>query len=102
MLGDDHLGLKVGKTALTWILGQTNVWYMLYHFAHKASKENSFTQIQSDVSILDDLFSLGGESEQQHSDLEEFSRYLRNNIRGKSFKKKSDYRDDAVLKTYFN
>ncbi|XP_050295421.1 BTB/POZ domain-containing protein 6-B-like isoform X2 [Anthonomus grandis grandis] len=80
MLGDDHLGIKAGKTALTWVLGQTNVWYMLYHFAHKASKDTSFTQIQSDVSILEDLFKLGRETDQQ-TDLEELNGYLQNTYR---------------------
>ncbi|XP_066142851.1 BTB/POZ domain-containing protein 6-B-like isoform X1 [Euwallacea fornicatus] len=76
MLTENHFGLKVGKTALTWILGQTNVWYMLYHFAHKA-KENNFTQIQAEVSIIDDLLNLGGDTEQQHqTDLDELSAYF--------------------------
>ncbi|KAH1007798.1 hypothetical protein HUJ04_004992 [Dendroctonus ponderosae] len=47
MLGEDHVGAKVGKTALA---------YMLYHFAQKASKDSSFSQLQTEVSILDDLF----------------------------------------------
>lgn len=47
---------------------------MLYNLAQKA-KENNFTQIQSDVSILDELFSLPGKNE-QNADLEELSRYF--------------------------
>lgn len=45
---------------------------MLYHFAHKASKDSSFSQLQTEVSILDDLFTWDDPSDQS-SELEGFS-----------------------------
>ncbi|KAF7274255.1 hypothetical protein GWI33_013079, partial [Rhynchophorus ferrugineus] len=53
--------------------------YMLYHFAHKASREQSYTQIQSDISILDDIFTL---EDPDQTDLEELTEYLRGNSQG--------------------
>ncbi|XP_076267442.1 BTB/POZ domain containing protein 3 lute isoform X2 [Rhynchophorus ferrugineus] len=76
MINDENIGMRVGKSAITWIFGQFNVWYMLYHFAHKASREQSYTQIQSDISILDDIFTL---EDPDQTDLEELTEYLRGN-----------------------
>ncbi|XP_060524666.1 BTB/POZ domain-containing protein 3 isoform X1 [Cylas formicarius] len=57
MMGDDRISLSASRNALTWLLGNANVWYMLYHFSKTG--QQSFTNIQkSDISILDDLFTI--------------------------------------------
>ena len=53
---EHHSGLNTGKQALTWVLGQAHVWYLLYRCAHYVSKANDPSQ--SSVSILDSLFSV--------------------------------------------
>ncbi|KAK9743647.1 hypothetical protein QE152_g8459 [Popillia japonica] len=68
MLGAQQAGLNTGRHALTWVLGQTHVWYLLYRCAHYVSKAHD--QDQSSVSILNSLFSLDEDS-QDLQELEE-------------------------------
>lgn len=56
MLGAEHASLTAGRHALAWVLGQTDVWYLLYRCAHYVSKGRNPSQ--SSVSILDNLFTL--------------------------------------------
>lgn len=59
MLGTEHGSLTAGKHALAWVLGQTDVWYLLYRCAHYVSKVQSAHPVQnSTASVLDDLFTL--------------------------------------------
>lgn len=60
MLGTEHGGLTAGKQALAWVLGQTDVWYLLYRAAHYVSKVHSTQPVQhsTSASVLDDLFTL--------------------------------------------
>lgn len=69
MLGAEHASLTAGRHALAWVLGQTDVWYLLYRCAHYVSKGRNPSQ--SSVSILDNLFTL---EEDQH-DTPEFLDY---------------------------
>lgn len=56
MLGAEQASLTAGRHALAWVLGQTDIWYLLYRCAHYVSK--SPASPQSSVSILDNLFTL--------------------------------------------
>lgn len=75
MLGAEQAGLSAGRHALAWILGQADVWYLLYRCAHFVSKGQG-PPAQSSVSILEDLFTL--EDEQQLVDNRE--EYYRNYV----------------------
>lgn len=80
MLGSDQAGLRAGRHALAWILGQANVWYVLYRCAHYVSKGHGPSQ-SSNVSVLEDIFSLDG-------DLQELS-------------ETDDYNEETFLGEYF-
>lgn len=56
MLGVEQASLSAGRHALAWVLGQTDVWYLLYRCAHYVGKGRG--QTQGGVSILDNLFTL--------------------------------------------
>ncbi|XP_022907398.1 BTB/POZ domain-containing protein 6-B isoform X2 [Onthophagus taurus] len=56
MLGAEQSGLANGRHVLTWALGHTHVWYLLYRCAHYVGKSQDPNQ--SSVSILDNLFNL--------------------------------------------
>ncbi|XP_064211868.1 BTB/POZ domain-containing protein 3 isoform X3 [Tribolium castaneum] len=56
MLGAEQAGLNAGRHALAWVLGQTDIWYLLYRCANYVSKGHG--QSPSSVSILDNLFTL--------------------------------------------
>lgn len=85
MLRAETSGLKAGRNALTWALGQTDVWYLLYRCAHYVSKTHGTNDIETDgntntnISILDKFFAADEDIEEidvnyrnyQHFDFEE-------------------------------
>lgn len=56
MLGAEQASLSAGRHALAWVLGQTDVWYLLYRCAHYVSKGKG--PAQTGVAVLDNLFTL--------------------------------------------
>lgn len=64
MLGAEQTGLNAGRHVLAWVLGQTDIWYLLYRCANYVSKSHSYTP--SSVSILDNLFTLDEEQIEQN------------------------------------
>lgn len=71
MLGAE---LSAGRHALAWVLGQTDVWYLLYRCAHYVSKSQSAAhggggyapENNSGVSILENLFTLEEDIDEYH------------------------------------
>lgn len=73
MLGAEQSGLNTGRHALTWVLGQTHVWYLLYRCAHYVSKTHD--PDQSSVSILNTLFSLDDDGQELNENYENQETY---------------------------
>lgn len=75
MLGTEASGIKAGRNALTWALGQTDVWYLLYRCAHYVSKTHGTNNIETNgntnISILDKFFAAD-------EDIEEIDIHYRN------------------------
>lgn len=70
MLGAEQAGLNAGRHALAWVLGQTDIWYLLYRCANYVSKGHGHSP--SSVSILDNLFTLD-EDHFDYSEEEDFN-----------------------------
>lgn len=58
MLGTSKSGIRNGRHVLSWILGQADVWYLLYRCAHYVSKTHSGEEDNTNLSILNKFFSL--------------------------------------------
>lgn len=58
MIGANKSGIKAGRHALAWFLGQADVWYLLYRCAHYVSKTHSGAEDNTNLSILNNFFSL--------------------------------------------
>lgn len=58
-------GLGTGRHLLAWILGQADVWYLLYRCAHYVSKTHNGEDDNTNLSILNNFFSLEEEARGQ-------------------------------------
>lgn len=72
MLGAEHGGLSAGRHALAWVLGQTDVWYLLYRCAHYVSKAHAPSQ--SSVAVLDNLFTLEEDVQEVYDENQQYPR----------------------------
>lgn len=73
MLGTNKSRINSGSHVLAWMLGQADVWYLLYRCAHYVSKTNNGEEGNTKLSILNNFFNLEqeeGEEEDEQEELE--------------------------------
>lgn len=64
MLGTNKSRISSGSHVLAWMLGQADVWYLLYRCAHYVSKTHNGEEGNTNVSILNNFFSLEEEEQE--------------------------------------